>query len=73
MLLYKNKILTCKGTLRQVFYLTPYSLPPYTLYSVYVYTEYLFTQGRGGVGGELTREMVIGTIVHKAGRKYQHD
>jgi hypothetical protein len=29
--------------------------------------------GRGGGGGKLTREKVRGTIVHKAGRKYQHD
>jgi hypothetical protein len=43
--------------------------PPHT---VYVYTVYLFTQGRGG-GRELTREKVRGAIVHKAGRKYQHD
>ncbi len=32
---------------------------------------YLFTQEGGG--GELTREKVRGAIVHKAGRKYQHD
>jgi hypothetical protein len=56
------KKLTCKGTLRQVFYLSeaPYaSLTPYSpLHTVYLYTVYLFTQGRGG--GELTR----GAFVH---------
>ncbi len=30
------------------------------------------THGGGG-GGELTREKVGGAIVHKAGRKYQHN
>ncbi len=62
MSLLKN--LTCKGTLRQVFYLseapfptmTPYPPPPPLQCTVY-----LFTQGRG----ELSRE--------KVGRKYQHD
>jgi hypothetical protein len=56
------KKIDCKGTWRQVFYLseppsplTPYSppdpiLPPYTLYSVYENTVYLFTQGRGESG-----------------------
>jgi hypothetical protein len=37
------------------------------VYNVYMY-EYLFTQGRGK-GGELTREMVRGATVHKAGSK----
>jgi hypothetical protein len=37
-----------------------------TVYSIL----YLRTQGRGR---ELTREKVRGAIVHKAGRKYQHD
>ncbi len=66
--------LTCKGTLRQVFYLseapsphmTPY--PPSPLHTVYVYIVYFFTQGRGG-GGELTSEKVSWAIVHKAGLK----
>jgi hypothetical protein len=53
--------------------MTPYSSPP--LHTEYGYTVHLFTQGRGegGRGGELTREKVRGAIVHKAGRKYQHD
>ncbi len=50
---------------------TPPPPPPYTLYSCIQYTVLIHT-GKGG-GGELTREKVIGaTIVHKAGRKYQH-
>ncbi len=75
MSLYKK--LTCKGTMRQVFYLskTPLLsydpiLPPCTLNTCK--TDYLFTQGRGE-GGELTIEKVRGEIVHKTGRKYQHD
>jgi hypothetical protein len=62
------KKLTCKGTLQQVFYL--YESPPPCIYVYCI--RYLFTQGGGG-GGELTREKVRGAIVHKAGRKYQHD
>ncbi len=68
--------LTCEGTLRQVFYLseafslpmTPY-YPPYTLYTC-IYSIIIYT-GKGG--GDLTREKVRGAIVHKVGRKYQHD
>jgi hypothetical protein len=54
---YLNK-LTCKKTLRQVFYLSvappPHDpiLPPPPLHTAYVYTVYLFTQGRGRGGGE---------------------
>ncbi len=56
------KKVTCKWTLRQVFYLsetpsppmTPYSPPP--LYTVYVYTAYLFTQGRAEQGRANQRE-----------------
>ncbi len=73
---------TWKGTLRQVFYLseassasmTPYS-PPLThcirVYSILIHTG----TGKGGGVGELTRsrKKVRGAIVHKAGRKYQHD
>ncbi len=47
-------------------------LPPPPIHNVYVYTVYLFTQGRGE-GEELTSEMVMVAIVHKAGEKYQHD
>jgi hypothetical protein len=74
------KKLTCKGTSRQVFYLSeapslpmiPYSTHTYTLYKCIVHLQvYLFTQGRGG--GELIREKVKEAIVHKTGRKCQHD
>jgi hypothetical protein len=66
------KKLTCKETLRQEFYLfealsppkPPY--PPPLLHTVNVYSHM-------GRGGKLTREKVRGAIVHKAGRKYQHD
>jgi hypothetical protein len=66
-----SKKMTCKGTLRHVFYLSEAPFTPPLTHCVYVYTVYLFTQGGGGV--ELTREKVRGAIVHKAGRKYQHD
>jgi hypothetical protein len=69
------KRLTCRGTLRQVFYLsetptppmTPYSPPP--LHTIYVYTVYCTYTHRRGRGGEQTREKVRGAIVHKACRK----
>ncbi len=68
-------VVTFKGTLRQVFYLSEALSPPmttfflpYTLYTCIQYTC-LFTQGRGG---ELTRENFREAVVHKAGR-YQHD
>jgi hypothetical protein len=71
------KKLSCKGTLRQMFYLSevpsPSMAPKSLLHTAYVYTVYLFTQGKGGEG-RLTREKKVrGAIVHKAGRKYQHD
>ncbi len=72
------KKLTCKGTLLQVFYLPEALSPPMTpcppLHTEFYHTVYFFTHGRGD-GGELTRdwEKVRGAIVHKAGRKYQHD
>ncbi len=49
-------------------------LPPNTLYTCVHCTVYLFTQGRGGEPTwELTKEKVRGAMLHKAGRKYQHD
>ncbi len=69
-----SKKIYYKGTLRQVFFLSVAPSPPMTPYSPpplhTTYTVYLFTQGGRG---ELTREKVRGAIVHKAGRKYQHD
>jgi hypothetical protein len=77
------KKLTCKGNLRQAFYLSeapsppmaPYSPSPYTMYSirVYSYSILIYTGKGGGRGIELTREKIIGAIVHKVGRIYQHD
>ncbi len=47
--------LTCKGTLRQAFYLSEDPSPPMTpyrpLHTVYVYIVYLFTQGGWGERG----------------------
>ncbi len=43
---------------------------PYTLFTC---TQYTYSRREGGRGGELTREKVRGTMVHKAGRRYQHD
>ncbi len=48
-------------------HLTPYPPPP--LHTVYVYTCILIHTGKGGRGGELTREKVRGATVHKAGSK----
>jgi hypothetical protein len=53
----------------------PHPPPPlHTVYE-YMYTLYiiLIHTGKGGGGEELSREKVRGAIVHKAGRKYQHD
>jgi hypothetical protein len=50
--------------------MTPYS-PPETLYTVRVYSILIHNGKRGGGGVELTRER--GAMLHKAGRKYQHD
>jgi hypothetical protein len=66
----KSKTLTCKGTLRQVFYLSEAPYPPVTPYPT-VYSILIHT-GKWE-GGELTREKVRGEMFHKAGRKYQHD
>jgi hypothetical protein len=66
-----SKQLTCKGTLRQVFYLSEAPSSPMTLYShpytlcIRVYSILIHT-GRGW--GELTREKVRGAMVHKAGK-----
>ncbi len=65
------KILICKGTLRQMFYLseapspsmTPYSPPLTHCIRIYQYT-YLHREGGGRA---ITREKVRGAIVHKAG------
>jgi hypothetical protein len=69
------KILTCKGTLRQMFYLSEAPHPSYKpilppLYTLYMCIQYTNSHREGG--GKLTREKVRVAIVHKAGRKYQH-
>jgi hypothetical protein len=57
------KKLTCKGTLRQVFYLSEAPSPPMTPYSplihcIRVYSILIHTGKEGG--GEITREKVEG-------------
>ncbi len=50
----------------------PMHTPPLT-HCIRVY-KYTYSHREGGKGeGGLTREKVRGAIVHKAGRKYQHD
>jgi hypothetical protein len=69
-----SKILICKGTLRQVFYLSEAPSPPMTPYSIplthcireIVYTVNIHAGRGGGEGRKLTREMVRGAVVHKA-------
>jgi hypothetical protein len=73
-----SKKLTCEGTLRQVFYLSEAPFPSYDpilhppLHTIRIY-NILIHRGKEGEGEELTRDKVTGAIVHKAGRKYQHD
>jgi hypothetical protein len=63
-----------------MFYLSEAPSPPLTLFSpplthcTYVYTVYtiLLHTGKGGGRVEIIRE-VRGTMLHKAGRKYEHD
>ncbi len=52
--------------------MTPYFSPP--LYTTWIQYTYSHREGGGG-GGEITRGKVIlvGAIIKKAGRKYQHD
>jgi hypothetical protein len=60
---------TCKGTLRQVFYLSKAPLPSYDpillppLHTVNG-IQYTNSHREGGRGGELTSEKVRGVIVH---------
>jgi hypothetical protein len=51
------KKLTCKGTLRQVFYLAEAPSPPMNPYTPPPYTLSPYSHREGG-GGELTREKV---------------
>jgi hypothetical protein len=47
--------------------------PPSLCHTLYKYIPlYLLKQGRGE-GGRRTSEKVRGALVHKRGRKYQHD
>ncbi len=74
------KKLTCKGTLRQVFYLseapfppmTPYSPPAYTLYTCKQYS-YSHRERVGGGGGVESNPVRSLKGHYKPGRKYQHD
>ncbi len=77
------KNFACKGTLRQVFYLseapsppmTPYPPPPVStvcVHSIHILI-FLYSHREGGEGGELTIEKIRGAIVDKANQKYQHD
>jgi hypothetical protein len=51
----------------------PDPLPPH-FYTLYKYIPmYLFTQRREGGGGIGESVKVRGSLVHKRGRKYQHD
>ncbi len=58
--------LTSKGTWRQVFICLRSPLPP-------CYTLYEYTPGWRGGGGRWTSEKFRGALVHKSGRKYQHN
>ncbi len=62
------KKLICKGTLRQVFYLSETPSPPTTpippSFPLYTCIHYTFSHREGWEGGELTREKVRGVIVH---------
>ena len=65
-----SKKLAFKGNLRQVVYLPEALLLPSPLtHCIRVYSILDHT----GKGEELTRDKFRGAIVHKAGRKYQHD
>jgi hypothetical protein len=50
--------------------MTPYSATPYTLYTCVQHTS---SHREEDEWGELTREKVRGAMLHKVGRKYQHD
>ncbi len=72
-----SKKLACKGTLRQVFYLsearsppmTPYS-PPLTLHTCILYTVYLFTQGGGGGESQKTESKLEGRPAESTNMTY---
>jgi hypothetical protein len=73
-----SKKMTCKGTLRQAGLrplplLWPHTLP--LIHCIHVYSILFHTEkgGGGGKGRELTSEKVRCAMLHKAGRKYQHD
>jgi hypothetical protein len=65
------KILTCNGTLRQVFYcLRPRTLPP-PPYTLYTRKQYTYSHRKGGRAEPERR--FEGLQFKKLGRKYQHD
>ncbi len=61
----------CFVCLRPPPLLWPHS-PPLTHCTVYLYLTQC-TYSHRVRGGELTREKIRGAMLHKAGRKYQHD
>ncbi len=68
------KKFTRKGTWRQVFICLRPPIPspsPPLLHTIH--TPVLIHTGKEGRGGRWTSEKVRGTLVHKRGRKYQHD
>jgi hypothetical protein len=67
------KHFTCKGILAAGVYLSEAPSPRYTLYKYIPLSPVLTHTEKGGREGRSTSEKVRGALVHKRGRKYQHD